>query len=74
MSRTGDLQAVLKGLELVTRALLDNQQKVASRVWQNSSIRSATRRTAMGMEKGISELSVNQQACSVSKVIIIDIF
>ncbi len=69
MSRSSsDLIAMLRGLEQVTQAILSHQQKVASRRWANSSLRSVTENINTQVEDVVSDAIVQQPVLQVSGV------
>lgn len=66
MSRYSDMVAVVRGLEAVVRALTAHQQAEMTRIWRNSSVRSAVETASTRVEDAVSDSLTGPQNLPVS--------
>jgi len=67
MSRTKDLAAIARGIDLVRRAAVDVQRKECSSWWYNSSLKSAVEDGSRKVQDYFSTSSGNSQPFKVHK-------
>ena len=65
MSRSADLLAVIRGLQKVSRALVNYQEKEIARRWANSSLRTTVDKAGSRTEDLISDAIVNRAKIKV---------
>ena len=68
MARSSDLAGIIRGLEKVLQSLAEHQQKELSRIWVNSSLRSALQDAGTKTEERISDFIVKQDGGSRDEV------
>ena len=67
MSRASDLNGFIRGLEQITKALLNHQGGEASRLWQNSNIREVIKDTGLKIDRNMPSSSLSAQQFQVSE-------
>ena len=65
MSRGSDLTGFFKGLEKITRALIDHQGGEANRVWQNSNVREVVKGAGLKLEQNVEQSNLNAKYIQV---------
>lgn len=64
MAKGRDIVGMLRGLEKVVQSLVEHQQKEVSRLWRNSSVRSALQDAETQAEEKFSDILVSQDSGS----------